>query len=344
MSWIISNALMRDYENSLCLQEQAAESLAESSSGGEPSAPLNGSHTPLAFLPPDKMTAFSRLSRFGTTFAPLTENRGEDVLTWFLGASPVRTSHAPEKALESTANDLECGWRWHGSFVKRDRVSSSWKTRQCSLLAGLDVFSETWPKWGMMRDGECLELATLERPTSESESGSLPTPRATDGDKGTRTAQGAAKEWARGRNKDLGMIVAIWPTPQAHKITRSGQIVNADGAPSNGITKPHSKTSGRPIATALADAVAMWPTPQASDNRDRGNLGSGAILRRKEKGKQIGLSQSVSDQSGALNPPWVEWLMAWPIEWTDLKPLGTAKFQRWRFSHGESSVNPPPKK
>jgi DNA (cytosine-5)-methyltransferase 1 len=90
--------------------------------------------------------------------------------------------------------------------------------------------------------------------------------------------------------------------------------------------------------------VAMWPTPQASDNRDRGNLGSGAILRRKEKGKQIGLSQSVSDQSGALNPPWVEWLMAWPIGWTDLKPLGTDKFQRWRFSHGESSVNPLPKK
>jgi DNA (cytosine-5)-methyltransferase 1 len=124
----------------------------------------------------------------------------------------------------------------------------------------------------------------------------LPTPRATDGDKGSRTAQGAAKEWARGRNKDLGMV------------------------------------------------VAMWPTPQASDNRDRGNLGSGAILRRKEKGKQIGLSQSVSDQSGALNPPWVEWLMAWPIEWTDLNPLETARFRAWRLSHGESSVNPPPKK
>jgi hypothetical protein len=268
------------------------------------------------------MTAFSRLSQFGTTFAPLMENRGKDVLMWFLEAFLVRTSHAPEKALESKASDLECGWKWHGSFVKWDRVSSSWRTRQCSLLAGLDVFLETWPRWGMMRDGECLELATLERPTSESESGlwrtplscewkdmscstqiylqdqvkMLPTPRATDGDKGSRTAQGAAKEWARGRNKDLGMV------------------------------------------------VAMWPTPQASDNRDRGNLGSGAILRRKEKGKQIGLSQSVSDQSGALNPPWVEWLMAWPIEWTDLKPLGTDKFQRWRLSHGESSVSPPPEK
>jgi len=24
---------------------------------------------------------------------------------------------------------------------------------------------------------------------------------------------------------------------------------------------------------------------------------------------------------GALNPMWVEWLMGWPLGWTDLKPL-----------------------
>jgi len=35
-----------------------------------------------------------------------------------------------------------------------------------------------------------------------------------------------------------------------------------------------------------------------------------------------------------LNPAWVEWLMAWPLGWTDLKPLETDKFQAWRHSHG----------
>lgn len=176
MSWIISNALMKDYENSLCSQELESESLEENSLGGEQSAPLSGSHTPLAFLQPDKMTAFSRLSRFGTTFAPLTGNRGEDVLTWFLEGFPARTSVVPEKAQESMENDLECGWKWHGSFAKWHPDTSSWKTRQCSLLAGLDEFSETWPRWGSMRNGECLELATWERNTLEIESGFLPTP------------------------------------------------------------------------------------------------------------------------------------------------------------------------
>jgi len=29
---------------------------------------------------------------------------------------------------------------------------------------------------------------------------------------------------------------------------------------------------------------------------------------------------------GPLNPEWVEWLMGWPLGWTDLKPLATDKF------------------
>jgi hypothetical protein len=77
----------------------------------------------------------------------------------------------------------------------------------------------------------------------------------------------------------------------------------------------------------------MWPTPQASDNRDRGNAQSKAVMRRIEKGKQISLSQSVSPISGALNPDWTEWLMGWPIGHTDLKPLETDKCQPVRLKH-----------
>ena len=34
-------------------------------------------------------------------------------------------------------------------------------------------------------------------------------------------------------------------------------------------------------------------------------------------------------------PELPEWLMGWPIGWTDLKPLEMDRFQRWRFLHGE---------
>jgi hypothetical protein len=63
MSWLISKALM----NSLSLPEQVAEFLAENSSDGEQSVPLNGNPIQQAYCAPDKMTGFSRLSRFGMT-------------------------------------------------------------------------------------------------------------------------------------------------------------------------------------------------------------------------------------------------------------------------------------
>jgi hypothetical protein len=33
-----------------------------------------------------------------------------------------------------------------------------------------------------------------------------------------------------------------------------------------------------------------------------------------------------------------EMLMLWPIEWTDLKPLATDKFQQWQQLHGQYLV------
>jgi hypothetical protein len=34
------------------------------------------------------------------------------------------------------------------------------------------------------------------------------------------------------------------------------------------------------------------------------------------------------------SPELPEWIMGWPIGWTDLSPLGTDKFQQWRRKHG----------
>ena len=34
-----------------------------------------------------------------------------------------------------------------------------------------------------------------------------------------------------------------------------------------------------------------------------------------------------------INPEWLEWWMGWPVMWTDLEPLETAKYQEWFNSH-----------
>lgn len=36
---------------------------------------------------------------------------------------------------------------------------------------------------------------------------------------------------------------------------------------------------------------------------------------------------------GLLSPEFAEWMMGWPIGWTELKPLEMARFQEWRQQH-----------
>jgi hypothetical protein len=79
MSWLFSQALVEEY-------------LGDTSLDGEPSVPLNGNITQVAYCAPDKMTKFSRLFRFGMTYKPLTETRGEELLTLYLADFHARTS------------------------------------------------------------------------------------------------------------------------------------------------------------------------------------------------------------------------------------------------------------
>ena len=215
MSWLFSRVLVEEY-------------LGESCSDGEPSVQSNGSHIQLAYLSQDKMTKFSRLSRFGMTFKPLTESHGEELLTLYLAGFHAKTSAAQEKEQGLKESEAECGEKWRGSFAKWSQDSYSWKTHQCSLAGDLDEFSETFPQWGLMLRGECWEQRTLEQTIRGIESGSLQkmwlTPRASDtsqGEKNTtflkrmgdRTEKCAQSLAAQVNNPATW---PVFPTPTAH--------------------------------------------------------------------------------------------------------------------------------
>ena len=325
MGWIISRAL---YEKWPCSQELEAAYLGGICSDGKQSALSNGSHTQLAYLSQDKMTEFSRLSRFGMMFKPLTESRGEDLLTWFREGFLVRTYPAPERAQELKEADQECGSTWHELSMKYDLDSHSWRIHRSLFPEDLSPSLVTLPKWGMMRDGALFQHLTAERPISGTESGLWRTPTVgmLNADRAKDTEYAARKE-AKGQTITLADQVRherLWPTPRSCSAMASS------------ITQESAWNQDRFPNLETMVGRRTWPTPQSSDNRDRGNLGSGAIQRRQEKGKQIMLSQSVSDISGALNPPWVEWLMAWPLGWTDLNPLEMDKFHAWQQQLSES--------
>jgi hypothetical protein len=109
--------------------------------------------------------------------------------------------------------------------------------------------------------------------------------------------------------------VPKWPTPTAHDATDTGT------APSE----------GRRNTPCLAYQAMNWPTPRTKGMC--GGTGSWELLKKNttiEEARQMG-----AGNGGKLNPTWVEWLMGWPLEWTDLKPLEMDKFQKWLEQHGE---------
>ena len=267
MSWLFSQALVEEY-------------LGENFSDGEQSAPLSGKPIQQAYCAPVKMTDFLKISRYGMTFKPLMESRGQELLTLYLEGFHAKTSAQQGQALELMESEAECGDKWRASFTKYNPNSCSWKTHQCSLLGDLDEFSETWPQWGLMRNGECWEQRTLEQTI---------------------------------RGTESGLSEQTWPTPRC-QMTRPVKI-RLD------IEKGHKGN--------LEEVVALrekFTTPTAHNSKET-NAPSEMNRNTPTLAAQAG---------GSLNPTWVEWLMGWPLGWTDLKPLETDKSLCAPQPHGES--------
>ena len=124
----------------------------------------------------------------------------------------------------------------------------------------------------------------------------------------------SAEEWTR------------WPTSTAH-----------DRIP--GTTKPHGFIiDGKEMQRNLNDIVVrrtvseLWPTPCATDYKGSGKNGADrdrldyAVERGKTKShiyqtigiQTMGGKDTDTANCGLLNPDWVEWMMGWPLGWTDI--------------------------
>lgn len=335
MSFIFSQALEAAFSQANCSETDA-------------SVPLSTSPTPKPCLWHDKTMEPSRLSRFGMTCAPLTEDRGAELLMWFAEASRVRTSALQGGARELTVNAPACGEKWRGSLAKYDPASCSWRTAQLSLLEDSTACSVTWPRWGLMRNGECWERPTSAPRISESASGLWPTPTrdsatertqkyAQGGTPLTVAVQARAGMWQTpvaddSVNRQIGkwnsrgepklsaqvMFPAYWPTP-----TVCGNY-NRKGA---------SASSGDGLATAVAQRT--WPTATAtaykgwSPNHNRASSDDRLDYTVERENFQPGQQTPPM----RLNPEWVEWLMGWPIGHTGLKPLETGRYREWLQQH-----------
>jgi hypothetical protein len=299
MSWHFLPELAAEYSEVICLD-------------GDVYVQSNTTSTQGMCCSPDNETASCQSSQSGTMCEPSTQGHGEAWLTLYLAAFRVKTSHPQERVRESKEQGQDFGRKWLELSVKYDRDSHSWKTHQCLFDEDLQQSSVILPKWGIMRSGVLYRLRTAEHPISEKEYGlSLGTPTAS-----MRVRSDSFQEGRLPTPAEMAEQIR-WPTPDANCGNR-------------GTSKdPAAKTrpSGAQKQFSLNDAVKMYSTPTARDWKDNGK--SPAELARN--------SETLASQAGGkLNPMWVEWLMAWPIGWTDLDALGMDKFQSWQQQHGLS--------
>lgn len=169
----------------------------------------------------------------------------------------------------------------------------------------------TWKVWSTKQGRLLFRLAPSMPRTFENEYLLLPTPRASDGDHG-----GPNQRDSNGK-PGLSSIAHTWPTPRANDSEKRGNIAN-------------DRRNGLPAA------VRLWPTPKSRDWRSGGTDPTkiqARIDKRRNRGV-IDLPDAVTLQAnrdlptGQLNPEWVEWLMGFPIGWTDLEDSETPLYLR----------------
>lgn len=257
----------------------------------------------------------------GTTCGLSTGGRGAEKLTVSAEASPVRTSPLRERARDSTEREAGCGANSRVLLARYDRDTRLWKTPQCSLFGDSDECLETFPRSGIMQNGLLWEQTMLARPTGASESGFWRTP---DTGAGGEISADKAVDFAAGKTRASGNVIQIRLCDQV----RHPQLWPTPTVCGNNNRKGLTKTSGDGLATAV---LKTYPTPKCQDagaalfDRRKGNLGEvihGQYLN--------GGNATPQTQTARLNPNWVEWLMGWPIGYTDSKQLATDKFRSWR--------------
>ena len=86
---------------------------------------------------------------------------------------------------------------------------------------------------------------------------------------------------------------------------------------SSGAQTKENPTPGQTGGTTLWGYARMWPTTISRDHKDTGDCKKVPV------NSLLGRAVEPSIQHGSLNPTWVEWLMGFPAEWTDLEPSET---------------------
>lgn len=172
---------------------------------------------------------------------------------------------------------------------------------ECSSSHVMPLPTPNATEYGSSGNGDGGNTKSRGRPSLKGYAGMLPTPK----------AEPSGPDYARANRKgsggdDLATAVArMLPTPTR----KDGDAAGSRNLPGS---KAHSGWS-------LTEVARIFPTPISRDHKSGAGADHGAHA--------PPLSSAVG---GQLNPAWVEWLMGFPVGWTDCEPLATRSSRRKR--------------
>ena len=315
--------------------EAAEESSPTCSTESRQSAPSRSKNTR-----EQSSACASRACRFGTTCgrsAQTIQSAPECSQTYANTATRLslpeafraRIFRAREKAREFAAREADFGRNTRVSFARFDPVSYSWKIPHFLFQGDLATYSQTWPRYGILAHGACFRLPPWVQDTGVNAFGGLSGDGIETSEESatwpTVTVHGNGNRSEYGGKSGDGLDTAVkrasaqsvmWPTPCATDHKGSGkngvERDRLDYAVERGKTKSH-----------------IYPT--VGTKTIGGCSGSFAKLKKLEEAGRItpeerramsshltGWKDTDTANCLLLNPDWVEWLMGWPIWWTDV--------------------------
>lgn len=258
------------------------------------------------------------------------------------GPAAPRASRSPSRVKEKPRMTIgTCGPTSFASSVP-DGPLSSWENRLRRRLArtGSTECLLTWKQRTTPAGRSLSQLVPSTRPIAGIDSGLWPTPMAHEARLGYQRRRGDTK----GSQESLTTVVVnvsaplddpriagLWPTSTARPCRRARR--SAEGA-----IREAARNHGPDLAAVSQAAVALYPTPRASANENRTTKippsqldgRHGLYLSSVAIGMEPAGSSATTENSGALNPAFVCWLMGFPAAWDACAPTAMQSSRKSR--------------
>lgn len=218
------------------------------------------------------------------------ELTGEQLSLWTSSAEDIPANLSAPQANDKaqTTHDI-CGRGYETPLAHYDPDTQSWKTYGDISLWGEQLSLETLPTSGMTRNGVLYQQ----------------------------------REWVRPID---AIALSLWPTPTAVTRPMEGNVrLYRAKIKAGEMTEAEANAIlGKSVWEAQSKIPAMWPTP--TYGKLAGGTGGMEQIEAKYLAGEITSEERRAMRAGnggKLNPTWVEWLMGFPLGWTDLEASET---------------------